>query len=171
MPLQQGQLLNNRYRTVKLLGQGGFGAVYKAWDINLNKACAVKENLDTSPEAQRQFAREATVLANLSHPNLPRVTDHFSLPGQGQYLVMDYVEGEDLESLQQRLGTVPPGQAIQWVTQVADALTYLHTQRPPVLHRDLKPANIRVTPGGRAMLVDFGLVKIYDPSLRTTMGA
>lgn len=99
MPLQQGQVLNNRYRTVKLLGQGGFGAVYKAWDINLNKACAVKENLDTSPEAQRQFAREATVLANLSHPNLPRVTDHFSLPGQGQYLVMDYVEGEDLESL------------------------------------------------------------------------
>lgn len=66
---------------------------------------------------------------------------------------------------------MPPGQAIQWVTQVADALTYLHTQRPPVLHRDLKPANIRVTPGGRAMLVDFGLVKIYDPSLRTTMGA
>ena len=171
MPLHQSQVLYNRYRIVKLLGQGGFGAVYRAWDINLKKACAVKENLDTSPEAQRQFAREATILANLSHPNLPRVTDHFSIPGQGQYLVMDYVEGEDIESLLQRQGTVPPDQAIRWVSQVADALKYLHTQQPPVLHRDLKPANIRVTPEGQAMLVDFGLVKVYDPNLRTTLGA
>jgi len=92
MALQTGQVFNNRYRIVKLLGQGGFGAVYRAWDSNLNKPCALKENLDVSPEAQRQFTREATVLANLSHPNLPRVTDHFILPGQGQYLVMDFVE-------------------------------------------------------------------------------
>ncbi|MCC7130609.1 MAG: protein kinase, partial [Anaerolineae bacterium] len=83
MPLETGQVLNNRYRIVKLLGQGGFGAVYRAWDSNLNRPCAVKENLDTSPEAQRQFTREATVLANLSHPNLPRVTDHFILSDQG----------------------------------------------------------------------------------------
>ena len=99
MPLQTGQVFNNRYRIVKLLGQGGFGAVYRAWDSNLNKPCALKENLDVSPEAQRQFTREATVLANLSHPNLPRVTDHFILPGQGQYLVMDFVEGDDLASI------------------------------------------------------------------------
>jgi len=72
MALQAGQTINNRYRVVKLLGQGGFGAVYRAWDSNLRKPCAVKENLDVSPEAQRQFNREATVLANLSHPNLPR---------------------------------------------------------------------------------------------------
>ena len=171
MPLQTGQVFNNRYRIVKLLGQGGFGAVYRAWDSNLNKPCALKENLDVSPEAQRQFTREATVLANLSHPNLPRVTDHFILPGQGQYLVMDFVEGDDLASILKQRGPVPPEQAIAWIMQVADALSYLHTRQPPVVHRDIKPANIRLTPDGRAMLVDFGLVKIYNAQLRTTMGA
>ncbi len=171
MPLQTGQVFNNRYRIVKLLGQGGFGAVYRAWDSNLNKPCALKENLDVSPEAQRQFTREATVLANLSHPNLPRVTDHFILPGQGQYLVMDFVEGDDLASILKQRGPVPPEQAIAWILQVADALSYLHTRQPPVVHRDIKPANIRLTPDGRAMLVDFGLVKIYNAQLRTTMGA
>jgi len=171
MPLQTGQVFNNRYRIVKLLGQGGFGAVYRAWDSNLNKPCALKENLDVSPEAQRQFTREATVLANLSHPNLPRVTDHFILPGQGQYLVMDFVEGDDLASILRQRGPVPPEQAIAWILQVADALSYLHTRQPPVVHRDIKPANIRLTPDGRAMLVDFGLVKIYNAQLRTTMGA
>ena len=171
MPLQAGQMLNNRYRIVRLLGQGGFGAVYRAWDTNLNKPCAVKENLDTSPEAQRQFTREATVLANLSHENLPRVTDHYILPDQGQYLVMDFVEGEDLASMVQRQGPVPLDQALLWVSQVADALSYLHTRQPVVVHRDVKPANIRITPEGKAMLVDFGLVKIYDPHMRTTLGA
>lgn len=171
MPLETGQVLNNRYRIVKLLGQGGFGAVYRAWDANLNRPCAVKENLDTSPEAQRQFTREATVLANLSHPNLPRVTDHFILPGQGQYLVMDFVEGDDLASIVRQRGTVPVQQAIIWISQVADALEYLHSRDPVVVHRDIKPANIRVTPEGRAMLVDFGLVKVYNPQLKTTMGA
>jgi eukaryotic-like serine/threonine-protein kinase len=171
VPVSIGQVLNNRYRIVKLLGQGGFGAVYKAWDLNLGKHWALKENLDTSPEAERQFTREATILANLSHPNLPQVTDHFSLPGQGQYLVMDFIEGEDLERLLQRQGRVPADRAIIWIAQVADALVYLHSQNPPVLHRDLKPGNIRITPAGQAMLVDFGLVKVYDPSLRTTIGA
>ncbi|MBN1146994.1 MAG: serine/threonine protein kinase [Anaerolineales bacterium] len=175
MPLQPGQTLNNRYRIVKLLGQGGFGAVYRAWDVNLNRPCAVKENLEISPEAQRQFAREATVLANLSHPNLPRVTDHFTIQGQGQYLVMDFVEGDDLASIAaqmvERQGRVPLDQALGWISQVADALTYLHTRQTPVVHRDIKPANIRLTPEGRAMLVDFGLVKMYNPEMRTTLGA
>ncbi|MBN2548148.1 MAG: protein kinase [Anaerolineales bacterium] len=171
MALQTGQTLNNRYRIVRLLGQGGFGAVYRAWDANLNRPCAVKENLDTSPEAQRQFAREATVLANLSHPNLPRVTDHFSLPGQGQYLVMDFVDGDDLHTIMKRQGSVPVDQAVGWISQVADALVYLHSREPHVVHRDIKPANIRITPEGQAMLVDFGLVKLFDPHMKTTIGA
>jgi serine/threonine protein kinase len=166
-----GTILNERYRIALLLGKGGFGAVYKAWDINLTRHCAIKENLDTSPEAQRQFLREAQVLANLSHPNLPRVTDHFILPSQGQYLVMDFIDGEDLESLVRRQGAVPPAQAIPWIAQVADALGYLHTRQPPILHRDIKPANIRLTPEGRVFLVDFGLVKEYDPLKATTLGA
>ena len=96
MPLSIGQTLNNRYRIVKLLGQGGFGAVYRAWDTNLDRPCAVKENLDVSVEAQQQFGRETKILANMIHPNLVRVLDHFFVPNQGQYLVMDFMEGEDL---------------------------------------------------------------------------
>ncbi len=80
MALQTGTILHNRYRIVKLLGQGGFGAVYRAWDTTLNVPCALKENLDASPAAQNQFMREASILASLRHPNLPRVTDYFSTP-------------------------------------------------------------------------------------------
>lgn len=171
MSLSPGHILNNRYTIEKLLGQGGFGAVYKAHDANLDKPCAVKENLDTSQEAQRQFLREATVLANLSHPNLPRVTDHFIIPNQGQYLVMDYIDGEDLQRLVERGGPLEPGRAAALITQVMDALAYMHGRVPPVLHRDIKPANIKLTPEGKAVLVDFGLVKLYDSHTKTTMGA
>jgi serine/threonine protein kinase len=169
--LPNDMVLESRYKIEQELGVGGFGAVYKALDLSLNRACAVKVNLDVSPEAQRQFTREATVLANLIHPNLPRVTDHFFLPGQGQFLVMDFIEGEDLEHRVQRLGPMKPDQAMALISQVADALEYMHTHTPPVVHRDVKPANIRLTPDGRAVLVDFGLVKLFDPQLRTTVGA
>jgi formylglycine-generating enzyme required for sulfatase activity/serine/threonine protein kinase len=178
VPLTPGQVLNNRYRIVKLLGQGGFGAVYRAWDINFELACAVKENIDTSAEAQRQFGREARLLRTLRHPNLPLVTDYFTIPNQGQYLVMDYVEGEDLQhKLDLAGGPLPEAQALPWIAQVCAALIYLHNQNPPVIHRDIKPANIRITPPdnlypqGKAMLVDFGIAKLYDPARRTTLGA
>ena len=172
MPLSAGQFLHNqRYRIDALLGQGGMGAVYRAWDISLNIPVAIKENLDSSPEAQKQFGREAQILARLAHPNLPRVTDYFFLPGQGQYLVMDFVEGEDLQSMLQRLGTLPEPQALAWIGQVCDAVAYLHSQPSPIIHRDIKPANIRIRPDGRALLVDFGIAKVYDAYMATTMGA
>lgn len=171
MPLETGRVLNNRYRIVSRLGQGGFGAVYRAWDLNLKRPCAVKENLETNPESQQQFENEATVLANLYHQHLPRVTDHFVLPNQGQYLVMDFVQGQDLEEMVKNAGTIPIKQAIEWISQIADALDYLHSQKRPVIHRDIKPANIRVAPDGRAYLVDFGLVKLYENQAFTTPGA
>jgi serine/threonine protein kinase len=172
MPLDKGQVINQRYRIVGLLGQGGFGAVYRAWDMNLSRPCALKENLEISDEARRQFEREAQILANLNHPGLPRVIDHFVISGQGQYLVMDYIEGEDLHQVMEKTGgPLPESQAVAWVLQVCDALNYLHTQTPPVIHRDIKPANIKITPQDRAVLVDFGIAKIYDPKLRTTSGA
>ncbi len=171
MPVSAGTILFNRYRVASRLGQGGFGAVYRAWDLTLSKPCAIKENFDVSLEAQRQFLREATVLANLTHPNLPRVTDHFIVEGQGQYLVMDYVEGDDLDKIITTRGVVKPELALDWINQVLDALVYLHTRTPPVIHRDIKPANIKITPEGKAVLVDFGLVKLYDPHLKTTAGA
>jgi serine/threonine protein kinase len=172
MPLQTGQILNNRYRIVKLLGQGGFGAVYRGWDMNMESPCAVKENLNTSHEAVRQFKSEATILHKLRHPNLPLVSDHFSIPGQGQYLVMDFVEGENLQQkLTKAGGPLIESLVIPWIEQVCDGLTYLHNQNPPIIHRDIKPANIKVTTDGRAILVDFGIAKVLDPSLNTEMGA
>lgn len=173
MPLTTGQTLhNNRYRIVKLIGQGGFGAVYRAWDTVLNQPAALKENLDTSQEAQRQFEREAQMMAGLRHPNLPRVIDHFFLPGQGQYLVMDFVEGHSLAALLDAQGRpFTEAEALPWLEQVCAALDYLHTRQPPIVHRDIKPENIIITPEGQAMLVDFGLSKIYDVKLATTVGA
>jgi serine/threonine protein kinase len=173
MPLVIGQTLhNNRYRIVKLIGQGGFGAVYRAWDLTLNQPVALKENLDATLEAQQQFEREARLMAGLRHPNLPRVIDHFFVPGQGQYLVMDFVEGKNLEDMLQERGQ-PFNEAdmLPWVEQVCDALTYLHGLKPPIIHRDVKPKNIIITPDGRVILVDFGISKIFDPSVDTTKGA
>lgn len=172
MSLSIGQVIhNNRYRIDTLLGQGGMGAVYRAWDMSLNIPVAIKENLDASPEAQNQFGREAHILARLSHPNLPRVTDYFFVPGQGQYLVMDFVEGEDLQATLNRLGILPEPAVLNWISQICDALAYLHGQPSPIIHRDIKPANIKIRSDGRAMLVDFGLAKVYDPHLATTIGA
>ena len=110
MLLATGTILRDRYRIDDLLGQGGMGAVYRAWDMNLKMSMAVKVSYATSEEAQRQFEREAGILARLSHPNLPRVTDYFFIPGQGQgqgqgqVLVMDFVGGEDLQALLRRSG-------------------------------------------------------------------
>ncbi|MEW5868407.1 MAG: serine/threonine-protein kinase [Chloroflexota bacterium] len=172
MSLNTGQVINQRYRIVKTLGQGGFGMVYKAWDLNLRHHCALKENHETSQQAQRQFEREARMLTGLRHPNLTLVTDYFSIPEQGQYLVMDYIEGQDLqEMLEQQAGPLPESQVLGWILQVCEALAYLHSQVPAVIHRDIKPANIRITPQGKAVLVDFGIAKVFDPHAHTTVGA
>ena len=173
MPLSPGQILQNRYRIVRMLGQGGFGAVYRAWDMTFDLPCAIKENTEASQDAWRQFEREARMLRILRHPNLPKVTDYFYLPDQGQYLVMDYIEGEDLQSKLDTAGMagLPESQVLPWMIQACEALDYLHRQNPPVIHRDVKPANIKITPEGQAVLVDFGIAKVYDPQSSTTRGA
>jgi serine/threonine-protein kinase len=172
MPLSQGQVLNDRYRIVSLLGRGGFGAVYRAWDLNLEGPVALKENLNTTIEAVRQFEREARMLANLHHAGLPYVIDHFTLPGQGQYMVMEFIEGQDLQDmLQKNPRGLPEAQVLPWIDQVCDALTYLHSQSPPIIHRDIKPANIKINREGKAVLVDFGIAKVYQPGSKTVLGA
>jgi serine/threonine protein kinase len=172
MPLNPGQVINKRYRIIRQLGQGGFATIYRAEDLSLKSICALKENLDYWDESQRQFEREAQILAGLRHPNLPHVFDYFIQPAQGQYLVMDYVEGYDLQDVLDRINQpLIEKKVLEWADQICDALIYLHTQTPPVIHRDIKPANIKVTPTNRAMLVDFGVAKIYDPDKRTTMAA
>lgn len=170
--LKKGQVLNNRYQVQAVLGEGGFGAVYKVWDENLQRHCAIKENLQLTPESQKQFRHEAIMLANLNHPHLVRVTDYFFISDRGPYLVMDYVDGNDLETiLTNNGGPLPSKQALAWIRQVCDALIYIHNQNPPIIHRDIKPANIRITPQGNAVLVDFGLAKVFDDGIKTTMGA
>jgi Tol biopolymer transport system component len=171
MTLEQGTLLNARYRIEDILGQGGMGSVYRALDENLGVEVAVKENLFTTDEYSRQFRLEAVILASIRHQHLPRVTDHFVMEGQGQYLVMDYIEGEDLRQRMERVSIIPEEDAILIGAAVCDALSYLHTRKPPVLHRDIKPGNIKITSDGQVFLVDFGLAKLVQGSQATTTGA
>lgn len=171
MALAPDTLLNNRYRIVSILGQGGMGAIYRAEDENLGISVAVKENLFLSEEYSRQFRCEASILASLRHPNLTRVSNYFSIPAQGQYLIMDYIKGEDLRQRIEHLDTLPSQETILIGAIVCDALTYLHTRNPPVVHRDIKPGNIKITPEGEINLVDFGLAKIMQGSQHTITGA
>ena len=172
MSLEPNTVLNNRYRILEQLGRGGMGAVYRAHDANLDVEVAVKENFFVSEESARQFQREAHLLFELRHSGLPRVMDHFVVEDQGQYLVMDYIEGNDgREILERNEGPLDEETVVGWAGQILKALNYLHSRKPPVIHRDVKPANIKITPGGRALLVDFGLAKEYDPTKSTTVGA
>lgn len=169
--LKPGEVLRNRYKIRRIIGQGGMGSIYLADDLRLEgRLCAVKEvvhdrtlTADLLQEAREQFFREATTLARLDHPNLPKVSDYFSIGGR-DYLVMDFVPGKDLRMIMleaQRKGTfIPEKDVLNWANQLADALMYLHGQNPPVLHRDIKPSNLKYTPSGILKLVDFGLVKI-----------
>ncbi len=166
--LTTGDMIQNRYRIVSPLGQGGMGAVYRAWDTRLNIPLALKEmtpqaGLDANTLAQlrQQFQQEAAVLARLNHPHLVRVTDFFE-EGGNTYLVMDFVEGENLADRIARQGPLPEKKVLLWANQLLGALAYCHEQG--VLHRDIKPQNVIIRPDGQAMLVDFGLVKLWDPS-------
>ncbi len=173
-PFAVGTVLRSRYKILELIGQGGMGAVYKAEDLRLaGRLCAVKEilpNLGGFPEdmqqMQDQFYREASVLARLDHPNLPKVSDYFTENGR-ELLVMDYVPGRDLKELvdeaRRREKFLTEREVLDWAAQLCDALSYLHSQEPPVLHRDIKPSNIKLTPRGTIKLVDFGLVKVLAP--------
>lgn len=172
MTLDKDTLIHNRYRVIDILGQGGMGSVYRAIDENLGVAVALKENLFTTDEYARQFRLEAVILANLRHPNLPRVSDHFVLSDMGQYLIMDFIEGEDLRFRMERLGMLAEEDAVHIGAAMCDALAYLHTRKPPILHRDIKPGNVKISPDGHIYLVDFGLAKVYQSaSQATTTGA
>jgi serine/threonine-protein kinase len=122
MPLEQGFLLHNRYRIEQTIAVGGMGAIYRAQDETLRISVAVKENFFTTDEFSRQFRREATILAGLRHPNLPRVTDHFVIPGQGQYLVMDFIEGTDLREIINQRGAQDEKEVICIGVTVCNAL-------------------------------------------------
>lgn len=174
VPLKAGEVLRGRYKIRRIIGQGGMGSIYLADDLRLEgRLCALKEvehdrslPPDLIRQARDQFLREATVLARLDHPNLPKVSDFFSVGGR-DYLVMDFVPGKDLRTLMleaRQSGTfLPEADVLTWASQLAAALEYMHSQDPPILHRDIKPSNLKLTPNGLLKLVDFGLVKVLAP--------
>ena len=174
LPLKPTEVLRGRYQINRIIGQGGMGCIYLADDLRLEgRQCALKEvehdrsmTPDLLREAREQFLREATVLARLDHPNLPKVSDFFSI-GIRDYLVQDFVPGQDLRMIMletKRSGKfIEESDVLNWASQLSNALEYMHNQDPPILHRDIKPSNLKLTPSGILKLVDFGLVKILAP--------
>src|SRR4051812_17452151 len=121
-------LLQDRYLILRVIGQGGMGSVYMATDQRLKSTVALKETLFADERLRRAFEHEAELLASLHHPALPNVSDHF-IEGEGQFLVMQFIPGDDLsEMLKRNGGPFNPDDVAGWGDQLLDALDYLHTQ-------------------------------------------
>ena len=175
-PLNPGKLLAGRYLVEKMLGGGGMGVVYLARDQRLaNRPCAIKEMVDHFIDQQQRleandyFAREADTLAQLKHQAIPAITDRFDDQNR-HYLVMEYVEGRNLEEeLAARGEALPEGLVIDIARQLCDVLAYLHNMTPPIVYRDMKPSNVMLTSKGRAVLVDFGIARLFKSARKGTM--
>ncbi len=167
--LDRNTTLHRRYLILQTIGQGGMGAVYKAQDMSSRALVAIKEmGLSKMPPQERaqvthNFKVEATILARLDHPNLPRFHDQFS-EGQRHFLVMEYIEGQTLENLLEENGPFPERRVLNWARQLCDVLEYLHGQRPPIIFRDMKPGNIMLSTRGRVKLIDFGIARFFRSS-------
>ena len=172
--LPERTMLEGRYQLERRIGQGGMGAVYKATDSRFNnRSVAIKEmsRAGLTPtsvqEAEEAFEREARILADLQHPNLPRIYDYFT-ESERSYLVMDFIEGETLESYIEQSGSkpLPLEQVLNWGEQLCAVLNYLHTHEPPIIFRDLKPSNVMISQKGEqsyVYLIDFGIARIFKP--------
>lgn len=157
--LSSDTILQSRYQVIRQLGRGGMGAVYEAIDLRLGHTVALKQTLTEDVELWKQFEREARLMAQLNHPVLPRVSDYFTERNRA-FFVMQFVEGSDLaEILAQQPGPFPRQAVVAWADQLLDALIYLHSHDRQIIHRDIKPHNLKVTSGGRIILLDFGLAK------------
>ncbi len=176
-PLAPGTVLQNRYHVEHLLGGGGMGVVYLARDQRLaNRHCAIKEMVDhfIDPqqrlEANEYFAREADTLAQLKHQAIPAITDRFDDHNR-HYLVMEYVEGRNLEEEMAARGNqpFPEGLVIDISRQLCDVLAYLHGMVPPIVYRDMKPSNVMLTSKGRVVLIDFGIARLFKAQRKGTM--
>ncbi len=171
-PLPLGTVVHERYRIAAVVGRGGLGTVYQVTDVLFGKqnVYALKELIDQSLGARKQFELESQWLQSLDHNHIPKVREHFEWHGR-LYLVMDFVAGENLEQKLLRVGVhgLSEPQLIQWIVPICDALHYLHTRLPPILHRDVKPANIIVTPAGHPVLVDLGIAKEHLPGANQTL--
>ena len=177
--LQPGDMLQDRYRIVGLLGAGGFSSVYQARDMrfpNATKLCAIKEMLISTPDPQlraltiKSFEREASMLAMLDHPAIPHISDYFTEHDRS-YLVLDLIRGKDLEVwLEEQTDLLNQETALDWLIQLCDALDHLHSQKPQaIVFRDIKPSNIMLDQYNSIRLIDFGIAKVFDMDNKGTM--
>lgn len=174
--LVSGSMLAERYRIERFLAGGGMGRVYLARDQRLaDRRCAIKEVFDrfNDPEERARaieyFHREAGTLSQLKHPAIPTIVDRFG-EGNCHYLVMDYIEGVNLEDeLAAQGGTLSENRVIEIARELCEVLTYLHSFHPPIIYRDMKPGNVIITPAGHVVLIDFGIARIFTPQGKATL--
>jgi serine/threonine protein kinase len=168
LPLDAGTSIGGHYVIDALINRGGFGAVYRGIDTSEgNRPCAIKETYDVTPSARRQALMEGAVLFTIKSMHLPQVYDAFEVNGRF-YLVMQLIEGETLQQLLKKQGSpCNEKEVLAWLLPIMHVLHEMHTRNPAVIHRDIKPGNIILTPNQTAVLVDFGLTKLYDPNVNT----
>ncbi|HSH05297.1 MAG TPA: bifunctional serine/threonine-protein kinase/formylglycine-generating enzyme family protein [Anaerolineae bacterium] len=155
MSILPSTIIQDRYQILHRLGQGPYGAVYRAWDTVARRDCALKQYLPQTADAPQLFRQQTLKLHDLDHPQLPTYHDHFTDPDHGLILISQYIDGIDLQTLLDQNGPLPPHLIIQWLQALEAPLNYLHQKKQ--WHLNLKPANIRLTPDGRIYLVDTGL--------------
>jgi outer membrane protein assembly factor BamB/tRNA A-37 threonylcarbamoyl transferase component Bud32 len=177
--LPKDTVLRERYEILRTVGIGGMSAVYQARDrvfTQVTRLCAVKEMINSAPDphlrelSMRNFDREANILATLNHPAIPKIFDYFHESNRS-YLVQEFIEGQDLESLLQRTASFfPEEEVISWAIQICDVLSYIHSHKPkPIVFRDLKPSNIMLNNQNRVVLIDFGIAKVFETGQKGTM--
>lgn len=172
------EILRDRYKVLRLLGQGGMGAVYEAHDSVFDTSIALKEivvdfsnvnNTNAQDLVHAAFEREAKLLAKIKHETFPHVKDYFQ-ENDRQFLVMELVDGEDLATLLKKRGApFPVSDVVDWANQLLDGLDYLHNQNPPIIHRDLKPQNLKLNTRGKVKLLDFGIAKGTETANKNTI--
>lgn len=182
--LRPGAILQNRYSIMRVLGVGGMGSVYQARDLrfpNVTKFVAVKEIINIADPSMREmvvkiFEREANTLASLDHPAIPKIYDYFN-QGDRSFLVMEYIEGKDLEAHLNDAGsgTLPEETVVEWAIELCDVLSYLHNHKDkdgkpdPIIFRDLKPSNLMLDQHNSIRLIDFGIARNYTAGQKGTM--
>jgi len=175
MALPLGEILDRKFKIVKVLGEGGMGTVYKVELLDRpGNYCAVKElliNPSTSEEERKtaieRFNKEIDLLFGLKHPRIPSFMLSFQERGN-YYFVMEFVPGKSLDKiLEEYKGPLNEEDVIKWMMQVCEALTYIHSRNPPIILRDLKPGNVMLTESGDVQLIDFGIARRFDPNKRT----
>lgn len=162
-----------RYRFCQPLGQGGMGTVYLAEDKeNSNAQCVVKQLSKSADQAEqdeavRLFMREVDMLSRLKHHGIVRFFDHHITKDGKYFLVMDYVQGKNLESIIASFGPFNSEATVEIGIQCCEVLEYLHEQDPPVIYRDLKPSNLMLTPEGEIVFIDFGIARFMPKQAAT----